>query len=62
MRSFKDSVYWRFIQTRDVAIAYREICLRCGIWVEQCPAKALNLIRDKSKGEPMDVQKLSQLH
>jgi Pyruvate/2-oxoacid:ferredoxin oxidoreductase delta subunit len=43
----------------DVAEIDRETCLGCGVCVGQCPEDAIQLVREKSKGEPMDVQKLA---
>jgi ferredoxin len=47
------------IKVDDVAEVDRETCLGCGVCVEKCPEAALQLIRDKAKGEPLDVQKLA---
>jgi ferredoxin len=47
------------IKVDEIAVVDREICLGCGVCVELCPEDALELIRDKTKAEPMDVQKLS---
>lgn len=47
------------IKVEDVAEVDRDTCLGCGVCIDQCPEEALHLIRDMSKGEPMDVQKLS---
>jgi ferredoxin len=46
------------IKVHRVAEVDRETCLGCGVCVEQCPENALQLILDKSKGEPMDVREL----
>lgn len=47
------------IEVAEVAAIDRDTCLGCGVCVEQCPEDALQLIREKSKGEPLDVQKLA---
>ena len=47
------------IQVDGVAKVDREFCLGCGVCAGQCPEDALKMIRDKSKGEPMDIQKLA---
>jgi ferredoxin len=46
------------IKVEDTAAIDGEICLGCGVCVGQCPEDALQLIRDSSKGEPMDVKLL----
>ena len=33
-------------------------CMGCGVCVDVCPAKAIHLRREPSKGEPLDVDKL----
>jgi len=47
------------IKVDESAEVDREICLGCGVCVERCPEGAFELIRDITKAEPMDVQKLS---
>ena len=33
-------------------------CLGCGLCVEKCKQQALSLVRDQSKGDPLDVDAL----
>jgi Pyruvate/2-oxoacid:ferredoxin oxidoreductase delta subunit len=33
-------------------------CMGCGVCVAYCPQKALSLVRDLGKGEPLEIQKL----
>jgi heterodisulfide reductase subunit A-like polyferredoxin len=39
--------------TLDVAA-----CMGCGVCVSKCPQEALSLLRDSSRGEPLEIQKL----
>jgi dissimilatory sulfite reductase (desulfoviridin) alpha/beta subunit len=34
------------------------ICMGCGVCVEHCPNAALSLLRDYSKGEPLEIHRL----
>lgn len=47
------------IKVKEIAAVDWEKCLGCGVCVERCPEVALELIRDRNKAEPMDVQKLA---
>jgi heterodisulfide reductase subunit A-like polyferredoxin len=40
------------------ALIQRAACLGCGICVEQCGHHALRLVRDPSRGVPLDVRLL----
>jgi Pyruvate/2-oxoacid:ferredoxin oxidoreductase delta subunit len=33
-------------------------CMGCGVCVSKCPQEALSLLRDPSRGEPLEIQKL----
>ena len=33
-------------------------CMGCGVCVAHCPQEAISLLRDSSKGEPLEIQKL----
>ncbi|MBN1815494.1 MAG: 4Fe-4S binding protein [Anaerolineae bacterium] len=33
-------------------------CMGCGVCVAHCPQEAVELVRDASKGEPLEIQKL----
>jgi ferredoxin len=33
-------------------------CMGCGVCVSRCPQEALSLLRDLTKGEPLEIQKL----
>jgi ferredoxin len=33
-------------------------CMGCGVCVEHCPQEAISLLRDATKGEPLEIQKL----
>jgi ferredoxin len=33
-------------------------CMGCGVCVSECPQEAISLIRDPSRGEPLEIQKL----
>jgi Pyruvate/2-oxoacid:ferredoxin oxidoreductase delta subunit len=37
-------------------------CMGCGICVNHCEHKALSLVRDPSKGEPLEIQKLMEIN
>jgi Pyruvate/2-oxoacid:ferredoxin oxidoreductase delta subunit len=36
-----------------------ELCMGCGVCVEQCPTQAMTLVRDEKKGIPLDVRVLT---
>jgi len=40
------------------AVVDYEACMGCGVCVSQCSQEAVSLLRDASKGEPLDIQKL----
>jgi ferredoxin len=33
-------------------------CMGCGVCVAHCPQEAISLLRDATKGEPLEIQKL----
>lgn len=33
-------------------------CMGCGVCVSKCPQEAISLLRDPSKGEPLEIQEL----
>ncbi len=37
-----------------------EKCMECGICADVCPAEAISLKRDLSKGDPMDIDELQK--
>ena len=41
-----------------VAEVDRAACMGCGVCVSNCELGALSLVRDSSKGEPLEIQKL----
>ena len=34
------------------------VCMGCGVCVAHCPQEAVSLLRDLTKGEPLEIQKL----
>jgi Pyruvate/2-oxoacid:ferredoxin oxidoreductase delta subunit len=38
----------------------KTVCMGCGLCVEKCKQQALNLVRDPSKGDPLDVDFLKE--
>jgi ferredoxin len=45
-------------QDNGYAVVDSDACMGCGVCVSQCPEGALELVRDPSKGEPLEIQKL----
>lgn len=41
-----------------LSIVSREDCMGCGVCVNACPQGALELVREESKGEPLEIRKL----
>ena len=37
------------------AIIDQDICMGCGVCVELCPNGAVSLVRDSSRGEPLEI-------
>jgi Pyruvate/2-oxoacid:ferredoxin oxidoreductase delta subunit len=47
------------IAERDgVAAVDREACMGCGVCVSHCAQEALSLVREPSKGEPLEIEAL----
>ncbi len=42
----------------SIAVVDVEKCMGCSVCTSKCPAGALTLIREPSKGEPLEIQKL----
>jgi ferredoxin len=42
-----------------VAVVDAQACMGCGVCVSACPSEAMALVRDASKGEPLDVRTLT---
>jgi len=40
------------------AVVGYEACMGCGVCVAHCPQKAISLLREPAKGEPLEIQKL----
>jgi formate hydrogenlyase subunit 6/NADH:ubiquinone oxidoreductase subunit I len=36
-------------------------CMGCGVCVDVCPRKAMQLRRDPSKGDPLDIEEMKNL-
>ncbi len=54
-----DSCQFSAMRVRDGLVYIREKrCMGCGICVSKCPNSALTLIKDASRGEPLEIQKL----
>jgi len=45
------------LEDRSVSVD-EERCLGCGVCLAQCPAQALSLVRDPSRGEPLEIETL----
>ena len=56
----EDACPFGAIRVEGTAVINRDICMGCGVCVGQCPMKALSLVRDESKGKPLDVRLLAQ--
>jgi len=44
----------------NVRIYDRDVCMGCGLCAERCEQQALSLVRDQSKGDPLDVDALRE--
>ena len=42
----------------DIAVVDVDKCMGCGVCASRCPPKALTVIREPAKGEPLEIQKL----
>jgi ferredoxin len=48
------------LSARDgVAVVDEEACMGCGVCVPKCEQDALTLVRDASRGEPLDIRELT---
>ncbi len=47
-------------EENELAILNADKCMGCGICVDVCPAETIILQRDKSKGDPMDIDELQK--
>ena len=47
-------------ETEDKAIINVGKCMGCGICVDMCPAEAISLRREASKGKPLDIEELKK--
>ena len=45
-------------QENGTAVVDDQLCMGCGVCVNQCEQYALSLLRDPSRGEPLDIQQL----
>ena len=41
-----------------LAVVDTVACMGCGICVSKCPQEAFSLVRDESRGEPLEIQRL----
>jgi len=41
-----------------IASIWAAACMGCGVCISKCPQRALSLIRDPSKGEPLEIREL----
>ena len=41
-----------------LAVVETVACMGCGICVARCPQEAFSLVRDVSRGEPLEIQRL----
>jgi heterodisulfide reductase subunit A-like polyferredoxin len=46
------------ISVDGVALIDAAACMGCGVCVAHCPQEAIDLLRDATKGEPLEIQKL----
>lgn len=54
-----ESCQFNAMKMRDKQVFIRENrCMGCGVCVSKCPKDALSLLRDVSKGEPLEIKKL----
>ena len=55
----EDACAFKAIKMNGNATVNLEKCMGCGVCTGQCPTQAISLIRDGSKGVPMDVRLLT---
>jgi Fe-S-cluster-containing hydrogenase component 2 len=53
--SCQDACPFRAINMNGQASVDREKCLGCGVCESRCPAEAVSLVRDETKGIPLDI-------
>ena len=53
-----DLCQFNALSLRDTAGVDPAKCMGCGVCVNSCPEKALSLLRDREKGEPLEIFKL----
>ena len=58
--SCEDVCLFEAIQVDESAVVNWEICMGCGVCVEQCVNGAISLVRDERKGVPLDVRLLAE--
>jgi ferredoxin len=46
------------LSLEDVAVVDAELCMGCGVCVSMCAEGACSLLRDPSRGEPLEIQQL----
>jgi len=56
----EDACPFGAIQVNGIAVVNWETCMGCGVCVGKCPNEAMSLVRDETKGTPLDVQLLAQ--
>lgn len=48
------------IQTGDSTHIDAQACMGCGVCVHHCPQEAIQLVRDTSKGDPLEIERLME--
>lgn len=60
MKCSKVCMFDAFAMGNDSAELIWDRCKGCGVCVDKCPQKAIKLVRDEKKGDPLDVAALSK--